>query len=353
MTAASGPSLITRMLAALREGADQADRLELWPENSLRELWATGWGGAQIPAAWGGLGLALPELLEISEELGAACLTTGFILSQREAAVKRLLQGPEGLKNKYLPRLARGDVFLTVGLSHLTTSRQHCAPPLTAREEGTHWILQGEIPWVTGADRAEAVVIGATLDDGQQILLVLPTDLPGVTVSQPMDLSALRGSRTAQVRCESVRVPRHLALCKPAEKVLGPVGGGGLETSALALGLVKAALEYLAGEAIQRPHLVQVADRLRERYLSARATLMDLAENPEPRQVTDMRSRVTLLGLDATRVGLTAAMGAGFIANHPAGRWARQALFFLVWSCPRPVSAELLTAITGQDIKPA
>ncbi len=34
---------------------------------------------------------------------------------------------------------------------------------------------------------------------------------------------------------------------------------------------------------------------------------------------------------------MTAAKGAGFIEGHPVGRWCREALFFLVWSCPQPV----------------
>ena len=70
-----------------------------------------------------------------------------------------------------------------VGLSQLTTSRQHGAPALRATRVGADGFrLDGEIPWVTGADQARAVVMGAVLDDGAQVLFVLPTDRPGVTV---------------------------------------------------------------------------------------------------------------------------------------------------------------------------
>jgi hypothetical protein len=40
--------------------------------------------------------------------------------------------------------------------------------------------------------------------------------------------------------------------------------------------------------------------------------------------------------LRATQACLAVSKGAGFVRPHPAQRWARQALFFLVWSCPRP-----------------
>ena len=50
----------------------------------------------------------------------------------------------------------------------------------------------------------------------------------------------------------------------------------------------------------------------------------------------------TRLALRATQAALLAAKGTGFVAPHPAQRWARQALFFLVWSCPRPVAEGVL-----------
>ncbi|RMF36913.1 MAG: acyl-CoA dehydrogenase, partial [Planctomycetota bacterium] len=53
----------------------------------------------------------------------------------------------------------------------------------------------------------------------------------------------------------------------------------------------------------------------------------------------DLRQRANSLVLRSTQAALTAAKGAGFVATHPTGRWAREALFFLVWSCPQPVAA--------------
>jgi hypothetical protein len=47
---------------------------------------------------------------------------------------------------------------------------------------------------------------------------------------------------------------------------------------------------------------------------------------------------------------LTASKGTGFLRDHPAQRWARQALFFLVWSCPRPAAeATLDSLIPAED----
>ena len=53
------------------------------------------------------------------------------------------------------------------------------------------------------------------------------------------------------------------------------------------------------------------------------------------------------LVLRATQVALTVSKGSGFLRSHPAQRWARQALFFLVWSCPRPTTIATLAQLTS------
>src|SRR5207244_7765419 len=136
--------------------AERADSELTWPTDSLRlagELGAFAWS---IPAEFGGLGLDRAAQLEGSEQVASACLTTAFILSQREAAVRWLLQASQPLRARYLPALVRGEKLATVGLSQLTTSRQHRPPSLRATvvgpgERPTAYRLDGDVPWVTGA----------------------------------------------------------------------------------------------------------------------------------------------------------------------------------------------------------
>jgi alkylation response protein AidB-like acyl-CoA dehydrogenase len=61
-----------------------------------------------------------------------------------------------------------------------------------------------------------------------------------------------------------------------------------------------------------------------------------------------LRVQATQLALQSTQAALTVAKGAGFVAPHPVERWVRQALFFLVWSCPRSVSEGLLMQVLSQ-----
>jgi alkylation response protein AidB-like acyl-CoA dehydrogenase len=346
------------MPAACRElletHAAAADGNPVWPEASwsaLRDAGGTRWC---IPRSHGGDELAYPDLLDGYGHPAAACLTTCFILSQRDAACRRLRDGENArLRDELLPPLARGETFATVGLSQLTTSRQHLGPALTARLTETGVLLDGTIPWVTGAAKADHIIIGAVLDDSRQVLLALPRGLPGVSVGPPLELAALVGSLTAEVQCANVHVDRRWLLAGPVANVMtlgGRASTGGLETSCLALGLTAAAVGYLGDEASRRAELETTAARLREEWQRLREELHTLARaGSTPAAAASLRAAANNLVLRATQAALTAAKGAGFLRSHPAQRWARQALFFLVWSCPRP-AAEATLALLAPDI---
>lgn len=334
----SDDAVLKRVAAA----ADAADQAADWPAaswNALRDAGVFGWS---IPTEYGGLGLKAVDLLAGQQRIAAACLTTAFILSQREAAVRHLLRGPALLKERLLPPIARGEEFTTVGLSQLTTSRQHGGPALRATPIASGFQLNGDVPWVTGADQARVVVVGATLEDGKQILVALPTDSPGVTTHSPLPLASLIGSRTAAMHCFNVAVAHELVLAGPVERVLGPVGGGGLETSNLALGLATAATDLLEREAAKREEVVPIAERFRQATEEANRRLHASAIAPVSETTMSLRVECTRLALRATQTLLLVSKGAGFVAPHPAQRYARQALFFLVWSCPRPVASGVL-----------
>lgn len=326
-------------LIVLTEHAAEADAEPVWPSTSWSVLSRAGVTGWVVPKEHGGKALGARDLLEGYGRLASACLTTTFLLSQRDAACRRIRDsGHELLGRELLPRLARGECFATVGLSQLTTSRQHVRPALTAREEGGRVILDGVMPWVTGASFADYFVTGAVMDDGRQVLVVVPRAASGLTVGPTMMLAGLQGSLTAEVRCTGVALERNWLLAGPAERVLmASRGAGGLETSALALGLAAAAAGYLEAEAVRRREWQEAAEGYRSDTLALRERMSQLVvDGGTAEDAALLRARANSLVLRVTQQALAAAKGSGFLRSHPAQRWARQALFFLVWSCPRP-----------------
>jgi alkylation response protein AidB-like acyl-CoA dehydrogenase len=344
---------LAEAVALLAAHANEADAAPVWPAQSWQALQRCGALGWCIPVDQEGEGLAGIALLDGYEQLAGACLTTCFILSQRDAACRRLRDSDnQALCRELLPPLARGAAFATVGLSQLTTSRQHLGPTFVARQAGGHFVLDGVIPWVTGTAMADHLVIGAVLEDSRQILAALPRGLPGVSVGRPLELMALEGSLTAEVRCDNVVLERRWLLAGPVERVMaaGRGGTGGLETSCLALGLAGAAIDYLHGEAKARLELRVSAERLEQTRQSLRQELHRLTEaSCTADAAAVLRARANSLVLRATQAALTASKGSGFLRQHPAQRWARQALFFLVWSCPRPAAEATLAALAPPE----
>lgn len=336
----------------LAERADALDASGNWPVEQLALCRSYGVFRAFVPREWGGLDWSEADLMRLWLRLSSACLSTTFVLTQPAGACRRLrVTENAALQARVLPELARGDALASVGISHLTTSGRHLAQAqMVAEEAPGGFTLEGVIPWVTGGDRADYVVTGAALADGRQILALLPTNLAGVRPGEPASLTALSATHTGPIECQGVFLPSEWLLAGPVESVLsqpGSAGAGGVATSALALGLSTAAIDFLKDEARRRADLQPATDALDAERAQLESEVLAIAAGA-PCGSTDLRrSRANSLVLRATQGALAAAKGRGFVTGHPAGRWCREALFFLVWSCPQSVMHAALCELAG------
>lgn len=351
VTSPDSPAL-DELCRRLASDADELDARGAWPAEHLAECGRYGVYRWFLPAQWGGYDWSDVDVIRGYLRLGAACLTTTFIITQRTGACRRLLLSDnDALKERLLPGLAAGDRFATVGISHLTTSRRHLGKPaLRAVETADGFELDGFSPWVTGGVHAEVIVTGATLDDGRQILVALPTDLPGVSAAEPAQLVGVTGSHTGAVHCNRVQLSRRELLAGPIENVMSGGSGantGGLQTSTLAVGLAGAATAFLESEAERRGDLAEPARGFRAEVDAMEADLLALAGGEPICSQDEFRARANRLVLRASQAALAAAKGSGYVVGHPAGRWCREALFFLVWSCPQPVVNAALCELAG------
>jgi alkylation response protein AidB-like acyl-CoA dehydrogenase len=334
------------VLEQLAQFASCADQDSAWPADSLNLLGPTDAYRWSIPKSFGGSEYSLIDQLAAYEDLASACLTAAFIISQRDAAIRRIVAfAPDELQAEWLPRLASGAIFTSIGLSQLTTSRQHQQAALQVVSSANECLtLQGEIPWVTGADHAEFIVAGAKDKVGHQFLFALPVKHAGVTVEPPLSLMALHGSRTTRLLLDRVELSHRALILGPVSEIpnLGRAAGG-LETSCLALGLARAAIEYLEQEATKRAELSSAARHLKDQLDALRNTMYLIARGEGPAQAAaTLRTAATQLVLSASQIALIAAKGTGYVFGHPVERWVRQALFFLVWSCPKPVQNQVM-----------
>ena len=315
-------ALPAALLDFLRSNADETDRLNRWPGEQLRRCAEAGVTRWFAPPELGGVVVAQADVLRRLTHLAAACLTTTFCLTQPTGVIGRFAAcDNDELKATLIPELLSGRRYASVD------------------------ILDGVIPWSTGAQHSAWIVTGAVLADGRQLLAALPTDLPGVTVEPPADMVGLSATCTGAVRCDGVLLDRRWLMAPVMSDVLKfgkGAGTGGLQTSALALGTALAAINFLHDEAGRRPDLARIVAGLREQWNTADAELAALAEGQTVSTSDQLRRRANELALRSAQAALAAAKGSGYVVGHPAGRWCREALFFLVWSCPEPVTSATL-----------
>ncbi len=344
-------------LLVLCENSVGLDDATSWPSASLGSLGESGVLGWVIPREYGGGGVEESQLVTGYLQMSRACLPTAFILTQRNAACQRFAGSEnETLKAELLPRLTAADRFATVGISHLTTSRQHLdQPAVRVVLDGSHVRLDGMVPWVTGAGQADWVLTGGSCEDGTQVLVALPMDASGITVLPAPSLLALDSSQTASIRLDQVVLDSSMLVAGPTPSIMqGGIGGGGtgsLGTSALALGAASASLDRLSVEASNRPDLGEVLDPLvaeRDGVVSDLLTAAGACVERDAVELTteSLRQRSNSLVLRSAAAYLGASKGAGFTASHPASRAVRESMFFLVWSCPQAVLAANLREFT-------
>ncbi|MCH8042379.1 MAG: acyl-CoA/acyl-ACP dehydrogenase [Planctomycetes bacterium] len=350
ITAPDDPAL-DELCAALSERADSVEDGR-WPQEQLDLCGQAGVYEWFLPTQWGGQQWSDVDIIRGYLRLSAACLTTTFIITQRTGACRRIAACDNlALKEELLPKLLTKDSFATLGISHLTTSHRHLAKPVQRAEPRDGGVLlDGFSPWVTGGPQADIVVTGAVTDDGRQVLVALPMDLPGIDVREPAQLVALAASHTGPVHYDKVFVDEKWLIAGPGKDVMASgVGGktGGVQTSTLAIGVATSAIAYIAEQATARPELQPACDQLRAECDQLQSDLIGSLLGTVASSNDELRTRANSLVLRATQAALTAAKGAGYIIGHPVGRWCREALFFLVWSCPQSVMEANLCELAG------
>lgn len=336
------------LAARLRE-ADTEGKEADWPEEALAVLREAGCWGNVIPRAYGGRESDRRDILATYEAVARGSLTLALVLTQHDGACDLLARCENtALAQRLLPRFATGELLTTVGISQLTTSRRGKGPAMRAVADGDGFQLDGFMPWVTSAEKADHIVTGAVLDDDRQILACVPTGTPGLAVQPRMKLMALTSSWTSEVRCEGVAVAPEELMRGPVEKALqlrAPVKP--LTVSSVGMGTAAALMDGIRENIDRLPDGRGLFDdTIVAHYEATRKRLFDAADaldDPDA-EIPSMEIRVAINDL-VTRLAvtlMTLGKGSAYLTSHPIQRLVREAMFFLVWSAPPGVQVGTL-----------
>lgn len=214
--------------------------------------------GAAFPENYEGLGKDFVTATLINERLGGGhSFAVAMAAHNGIGSLPILYFGTEAQKQKYIPKLATGEMKGAYALTEPGSGSDALAAKTTAKlsEDGKHYILNGQKIWITNAGFADVFTVFAKLDGDQFSAFIVEKGTPGLSLGEEEHKMGIKGSSTRQVFFEDCRIP--------AENLLGEVGRGHiiafnilnigrLKLCAAALGAAKRALSTSIGYAKNR-----------------------------------------------------------------------------------------------------
>lgn len=156
------------------------------PEFSL-DLARHGWVGMAISPEYGGHGRSAVDRLVVAEQLLARGAPVGYHwIADRQSGPTIERYGSEAQKRNLLPRIARGELSFSIGMSEPDAGSDLASLRSRARRQGDRWLLNGTKIWTTGAAHATHVLgLFRTSEDRYAGLtqFIVETGTPGVTIS--------------------------------------------------------------------------------------------------------------------------------------------------------------------------
>lgn len=224
-----------------------------FPNDIFEEMGRLGFMGIPFPEEYGGSGGDTVSYALAVEEIGKVCGSTGlsYAAAVSLGATPIYLFGTEEQKQKYLVPLAKGEALGSFGLTEPNAGSDAGGTKTTAILKGDEYVINGEKCFITNASFAKTLIITAVTgkdDRGKNIIsaIIVPTDTEGVTINSNYDKMGVRGSDTAEIVLENVRVPKENLIGDPEKgfkQFLSTLDGGRISIGALSVGIAQASLD--------------------------------------------------------------------------------------------------------------
>ena len=236
----------------LLPGVVERDDKQQFPAEQVKKMGALGFLGMMVDPKYNGSGMDAMSYVIAMEELSKVDASASVIVSVNNSLVCYGLEtyGTEAQKQKYLTRLATGEIIGAFCLSEPEAGSDATSQKTTAIDKGDHYIINGTKNWITNGNSAEVYLVIAQTDieKGHKGInaLIVEKGTPGFEIGPKENKLGIRGSDTHSLMFTDVKVPKENRIGEDGfgfKFAMKTLSGGRIGIAAQALGIAAGAYE--------------------------------------------------------------------------------------------------------------
>lgn len=355
--------------------AADIDKNEKIPESIVKQLGENGLLGSYVPEEYGGAGMDYTAYSIIVEEISRGCASTGVLISAHTSlCIYPILNfANEEQKKKYLPKLASGEHIGCFCLSEPNAGTDAGSLTTFAEDKGDYYEITGTKNFITNGKEANIAVVFAKTsktDNYKGIsAFIVETNSPGYEVMKCEDKLGIKGSSTAQIAFDKVKVPKENLLGdfeKGFKIAMNTLDGGRIGIASQALGIAQAAFDYAkkySNERIQfgKPlHALQaiqfmLAD-MSTKIAASRLLIWEASRRKDNKEEYSLQSAQAKLFAAESAMWITTKAiqvcgGNGYTKEYPVERHFRDAKITEIYEGTSEIQRVVIAANEIKDLK--
>ncbi|WP_414637429.1 acyl-CoA dehydrogenase family protein [Amycolatopsis sp.] len=209
----------------VRPVAAELEHANEYPEKLIEQMKQLGIYGLAIPAPWGEAPVSAPCYVGVTEQLARGWMSLAGAMGGHTVVAKLLLAfGTREQQDRYLPKMATGEIRATMALTEPGGGSDLQAMKTVAKRDGDGYLVNGAKTWISNARRSQLIALLCKTDPAAMprhrgISVLLVEHGPGLEVSRDLPKLGYKGVEACELSFSDYRAP--------ASAVLGGVEGHG------------------------------------------------------------------------------------------------------------------------------
>ena len=236
----------------LLPGVIERDETQTFPQEQIKKMGELGFLGMMVSPEYGGGGMDTIAYILAMEEISKVDASASVVMSVNNSLVCWGIEkfGTEAQKQKYLTKLATGEVIGAFCLSEPEAGSDATSQSTTAIDKGDHYLLNGTKNWITNGNSASVYIVIAQTDvsKGHRGInaIIVEKGMDGFVVGPKENKMGIRGSDTHSLMFTDVKVPKENRIGEDGfgfKFAMTTLSGGRIGIAAQALGVASGSLE--------------------------------------------------------------------------------------------------------------